>query len=266
MQVAHIWPYAVNCTEAKCEELRFVFSKNLLTMDENLSLDLGEILAPDSGEVGSTDVECNLVTMRHDVHQMWSEARFALKYIGNEASTEKDGYSTFQIQWLWMSDRVHAKLDSQHLGCPKRQRGDTKGKHCSFELTIDLESREKMNALHRALVDTYKQASNTSCRGATVRDHEGRLIQSGQIFQLQARTQDLPKVKILLDTQLLAIKMASLCGAAEDADYLDREPPPVWRVDWDAMWRRYYGEEEGEGSGSEETTSAEELEHESEDE
>lgn len=229
-------------------------------MSKDLRDQLGEILAPESGEVGSTDVECNLISLRHDVHQMWNDALFGLKYVGNEAPAEEDGYSTFQAQWLWMCDRIHAKLDSQYLSRPKGQRWDPNAKHCGFKLTVDLESSETMDALHRALVDTIKYLSNTSCRGATVRDDEGRLIQSGRIFQLKVKTRDLEKTKVLLNTQLLALKMASLSGAAEDADYLDRQPPPMWSVDYEALFNPPEEEAERQGAGSGEMGTAKEHE------
>ena len=64
-----------------------------------------------------------------------------------------------------------------------------------------------------------------------------RPVESGHILRLKVKTADLKKTKTLIEAQWVALKLAVLCGAADVADKLNRDPPPLPLKEMAAMVR-----------------------------
>src|SRR5690554_2550414 len=87
-----------------------------------------------------------------------------------------------------------------------------------------------IQSIKQSLADSFCRLPSFSTKGATVRDQDGRLVESGRFFTLRVETRDLEKTRALIEAQWLAVRMAALSAAAEVADDLSYRSPPCWHV------------------------------------
>ena len=163
------------------------------------------------------------------LHVLWVKAFFGLKWHGvegTEHATDEQGkdieYTLFTVQWYWLPDQIPESLES-FLETPA---GATVQRLIRPRQLVRLGSDDELGSLACSLRDSFAHApARHSTMGATARDQQGRLIESGRVFTLKVETGDLDKIKTVIDYQWLAVRMASMSGAAQVADDLEKEPP-----------------------------------------
>lgn len=200
--------------------------------------------APGHGEVASSDKAFNMICMRRDIYSLWRKAHIALKWVGEDNQIDEKGFKTFIVRWDWMPDRLVDRLNSQVAvedGCnPPGLVGNANVPAMRRE--VDLDTEEGQNAICQALVSLF-ETPNLDSRAslqdpgssilvpkATVRDENGRLIETGRLFKLKVQAEDIQKTKILIDAQWLVMRMAAISGAGEAPDDLQWEMPPRPRL------------------------------------
>ena len=198
---------------------------------------LRDIIAPRHGELAASDKAFNLICLRQDLHEYWGKAHFGLKWIGNVSEPDQSGYKTFEVQWHWMPSRLVDRLSSR---APDGNNtpgliDEVKVNVPDMRRKVDLDTEEGRNAISRALIGAFEEPNLDSRQPppgsigspkVTVRDEDGHLIQSGRVFRLKVRAQDVEKTETLIKAQWLALKIAAIAGAGENADDLNWEIPP----------------------------------------
>lgn len=198
---------------------------------------LRDIIAPRHGELAASDKAFNLICLRQDLHEYWGKAHFGLKWIGNVSEPDQNGYKTFEVQWHWMPSRLVDRLSSRASDGSNTPGliDEVKGNVPDMRREVDLDTEKGRNAISQALVRVFeepnldsRQPPPKSIAGpkVIVRDEDGHLIQSGRVFRLKVRAQDVEKTETLIKAQWLALKIAAIAGAGENADDLNWKIPP----------------------------------------
>jgi hypothetical protein len=226
-QVAHIWPFAINEDKAKVKRTKMMLSRHLLLMNPVKRAQLEVLFTGSGDELGTSDKTWNMITMNGVAHDYWRRAYFALKWhseVGTKmlrVGGEMVEHTIFRVQWHWLPLNVLNALSSQ----PKDKRDDqVPARHL-----IDLDTPDSINSIAgtiSAAIDNPPIQHSTE--KATLRDSDGRLIETGRLFTLQVATKDRDKMKAVIDAQFLAILMASFSGAGESVDDLNPVVPPEY--------------------------------------
>jgi hypothetical protein len=170
-----------------------------------------------------------MVSMDPYVHVLWGKAFFGLKWLGVKGIEHNTGsqgneieYTLFTVQWYWLSDQIPGSLES-YLETPAEA---TAQRLIRPRQRVRLGGDGELGSLADSLRDSFAHApARHPTIGIRARDQQGRLIESGRIFTLKVETGDLSRIKTVIDYQWLAVRMASMPGAAQVADDLEKEPP-----------------------------------------
>lgn len=119
----------------------------------------------------------------------------------------------------WLPDRIPDNLQ-EYLVRPKEKR-----KTLVPRMELDLHIDEVAEAVKNSLRESFRQPNLISTKGATPRDENGRLVESGRVLTLKVETKDLDKVRTVIEAQWLAIRMAALSGAGRAPHKRKRKPP-----------------------------------------
>lgn len=210
---------------------------------------VAELLAPLSGELGGSDKAWNMLSLNTQLHRYWRKAYFGLRWVGvedyalepvpgtrdvpkGEAAVEGERYASLRVEWHWLPDSIPDALRS-HLYLPK-------GGKCNARRLLDLDSSEAIESLVHSLRGPISRPNLISTKGATARDENGHLLESGRVLSLKVDPKDLDKMKAIIEAQWLVVQIAALSGAGEVADELDKDPPPPVLVK-DVMLPRLFG-------------------------
>ncbi|KAL2755089.1 hypothetical protein ACRALDRAFT_211730 [Sodiomyces alcalophilus JCM 7366] len=231
--MCHIWPFAATSTAARCQNLR----ENLqwfLLYNATMGARLLDILTPQSGEIAKPDNRKNIVALSPTIHRFWGKFLYGFKPLdsppaklvpvpASRAKKRKSAddpieYCEFYAEWHWLPDRLHDALKDAQLVRPD---GETR----DFRMVLDFQKEEVVQSVKRSLRESYHRPNLVSTSGATVRDQNGRLMQSGRLVTFKTETKDLDDMKFLLKAQWLAIQLARMSGAADVPDLLDPKRP-----------------------------------------
>lgn len=236
-QLAHIAAFSINNTAGRINNLRAMLMNNVLAMSRDLRKQLADMLAPRSGEVGSSDRSWNMLSMSCTAHNYWGRAYFGLRWLDvvpNEgiesgrtfskrikADKTSDKYTLVRVEWHWLSEKLPNALE-KHLTRPK-------GVRLGPRRLVDLGSDESVASIQESLREFFHHPNLASTKGATAKDGAGRLIQSGRVFTIRVETEHLAKTKAMIDLQWLSVRMAALSGAGEMAEKLNKkfQPPAL---------------------------------------
>lgn len=260
--VCHIWPFAANDTYQRRDKLRNALIDNMLTLSPDMRKKLAVLVAPLSGELGGSDKAWNMLSLNTQLHRYWGKAYFGLRWVGvedyplepvpgtrevprGEAVEEGERYATFRVEWHWLPDGILDALRSYSY-LPK-------GEKCNARRLLDLDSSEAIESIVHSLRGPISRPNLISTKGATARDENGHLLESGRVLSLKVDSKDIDKMKVIIEAQWLAVQIAALSGAGEVADELDKDPPPPALVK-DVMLPRLFGPGGGAEGEDGETT------------
>jgi hypothetical protein len=229
-EVAHIWPHAVNDKVDSCFNTKEVLSRCALLLNPALLTKLNDLLIGQDKLLGLSDLPWNMLTMSRNKHAYWGKALYGLQWhdvVEHEFDLDEDGkeieYTVFRVQWHWLpkkiADSIQSKLSPHpHKPLPPRR-------------LVRLETAEDITSVANAINESISSPQSLcSPKKATLRDCDGRLIETGRLFTLRVAREDEEKMKTVIDAQWLAIRMAAFSGAAEVADELERHcsPETTW--------------------------------------
>lgn len=234
--MCHIWPFASTARAARRNTLRYNLSEAAFLFSPTLRRELIGILTPDSGEMAHSDQEFNMIALNPMIHRFWSKVFFGFKLVNAthwkvdpvqsktagkrkvaDEEEEPKEYSAFHVEWHWLPQSIYDSL-KDHLIRPEGEKLDCR-------MVLDLDQEEVVQSVKKSLRNSHRQTSLISTKGATVRDENGRLMESGRLVTLMVETKDLEKMQLLIQANWLASQIAAISGAAEVVDQLDPKPP-----------------------------------------
>ncbi|KAL2752932.1 hypothetical protein ACRALDRAFT_1072723 [Sodiomyces alcalophilus JCM 7366] len=236
--MCHIWPFASTARTTRRNSLRRTLSGVALLFSPTLRRELTGLLAPDSGEMAHSDQEFNRIALNPMIHRFWSKVFFGFKLVNathwkvdpvqsktagkrkvTDEEEEPKEYSAFHVEWHWLPESMYDSLQD-YLIRPE-------GEELDCRMVLDLGQEEVVQSVKKSLRNSHRPPSLISTKGATVRDENGHLIESGRIVTLTVKTKDLEKMQLLIQANWLASQIAAISGAAEVVDQLDPDPPRV---------------------------------------
>ncbi|CAH0055482.1 unnamed protein product [Clonostachys solani] len=162
-----------------------------------------------SSGLGATDKTWNMICLSPQLQTWWSHGYFGLKYLGHEDDKET-GMSMAELQFVWMP---HSHYDES----TKR---------------IDLnEEKDKARNIRVCVEHMFggEPPCSPQCGRCTaiskVQAHEVReryTIESGYVFPVVRRTEDIQKFKAMIQLQWAAFCVGSMSGAANHPKLLER--------------------------------------------
>lgn len=232
--MCHIVPYALNHTLYRATQTSQILRFVVQALNDPLRRELDESLCEtnENGRFirGCSDIPANILALLAHLHVAWGKARFLLEWLGADdepstfsplvfEGTQKERQlqlTRFRLRWHWLPTTTCKALSIHQLEntserVPRRQ--------------IQLESETDIAAIRTTIVD-----AGWSPTGLRFYEENGRLIESGHIITCHAQTVDLDKTRKLIKLQEIALRMASMSGAADVAEYLDKDarPDPEW--------------------------------------
>ena len=186
-----------------------------------------EDLFVSSGEPGLSDEPWNMINMNRIGHKYWEKAYFGLQWVGlcgeetgvDPVTKQEVTYTRFKVMFHWLSPKIREAIQT-HLTYPR-------GVKIPPKQLVRLDTLEDLRSLTDILGNILKEPHPIySTKKAVLRDHQGRSIETGRVFEMKVDKRDVDKMKAVIDVQWLAIQMAAFSGAAEVSDDLDRECPP----------------------------------------
>ncbi|KAL7622009.1 hypothetical protein AAE478_007510 [Parahypoxylon ruwenzoriense] len=209
----HIIPFAINSKTAHLNETRSLpGARYLLTNDIQSSFNL----LVDS--VGSSDKAWNMLSMNSQLYKWWNEFFFAFKCLG--IMPQSEDRSTIRLQFCWMQ---------QTGGFIAGGKGNGKGKqennHWSRKIDLNKdEGKELVENWKTKVCNNIPDASQG--RGGIVSVNNAassRLVLSGRTLDIQMATEDIKKMKTMVDLQWACIQIATMSGAAGCPDFLIKD-------------------------------------------
>lgn len=235
--VCHIFPFAINAKVADRNNIRHVIQFSHWIPDDK-RLDLLDIFAPESGELAASDKEFNLLCFSAHIHTLWTKAFIGLKWTGvvsegmmetRRAARNQPEYMSYRVEW-----RVLPHIVAEAVG--KRNRLiQPEGENYLPRRLVDIDSPGATESFKEALAESLDEDNIPPTSQVTVMDNCGHLVETGRLLTFRARTEDLEKVKTLIEAQWLAIQMAAISGAAGAPDELQRKSPFPFLPDPEAL-------------------------------
>lgn len=231
--IAHIWPFAVNNCNKNYFNAQTCFesiSRGFGTSGQALYDDLSSLLAPTATlsspiQLGISDQTWNMVAMNTQAHRWWGKAYFGLKWAGTlpgeipgrDKRNRPVMYTRFNLEWYWLPEKI-ADAFQGHLT-------DNPANKAEHQRLVGLEDNNNEVVEKLKVLLAERRSTSISTKGALMKDNDGVSFENGRVITLVAESKDIPKTERAYKHQWLAIRMASLSGAGEAADDLDRESP-----------------------------------------
>lgn len=224
-EAAHIWPFTVNNTAENYGNSQECFRNLFPFLGQVQALEMQSLFTPESGQLASSDEPWNMVSFGRSPHDWWSRGLFGLKWLGanpdgQETSTDARGrpiyYTRYRIQFFWLPNEISQSF-RQYLSPDGHKR-------CRQKVRLDDESTPAIaGQIKQSLEAPFPFSQDKRVR---LRDENGRLIQSGRVFEFKVETRDLEKTEKCIRWQWLAIRIAAFSAAGESRYDLDRQCPP----------------------------------------
>lgn len=183
------------------------------------------ILAPDSGDLATSDKFFNLFCLEPLTHTILDKGYCGLEWIGLsdqgelDCELDKETYKTVRLRFHWLPNCIADTLGQHHLHQRTARKGDT-GRLLKFD------DRSNHYAMATAIHEHLTNTSKISSHGVTLtRNDDFRPLVSEHIVLIRVREEDLDKTRLMIQLQWLALRMVAISGAAEVVDDLDSEPP-----------------------------------------
>ncbi|VUC23840.1 unnamed protein product [Clonostachys rosea] len=200
-QGCHIVPFTWNSTNEHLQTATAVADviRNFFRPDDTLNLAILH-----SG-LGASDKNWNLICLSPQLQKWWSHAYFGLKYLGH-VDGEK-GMSTAELQFVWMP---HSHYD----GSKRIDLDEEKDK--ASNIRVCLEHVFGGEPPCSPYCDRCTAMSNVQAH--KVQEHY--TIESGYVFPVVRKTEDIEKFKTMIQLQWAAICVGSISGAANYPEFL----------------------------------------------
>ncbi|CAH0025997.1 unnamed protein product [Clonostachys rhizophaga] len=271
--VCHIIAFRLNSNPVTEPQSRHIFARILVhILPAQDGKNLMRLLFPthQGKQVpGAWDKIWNLLTLSPQVHRYRSSCYFAFKWVGVLNPDLNAKTQTVQLEFRWMPRSIATALGDEGLGKARPQhprKGD------AFRpVNTDTMTPERMSEIIRDCMDSSSLTSTVQPKYQqptgeypTLVDHESFLpIKSGYIINVkEVINEDIPKMKLAIDLQYVAIRLGGMSGAADAIDSLDPQLPPRYMIRYnseiDSVSYELYtpfpklrvlGDEEGEEGG-----------------
>lgn len=189
---------------------------------------------------GRSDMSFNFLTLGTQVHRFFDRCVFGLKpirlyHFWDEPHEEK---KQICVEWRYLPVQLPAALENEgvhHL----RQRPTQVRPVALCEVNVESEGLSAFLEYHlqHPMGDSENPGDDLPLHPS------GRRLESGMRFCFPASEEEAKKMPQLLRLSWLALRVASLCSAAEAIDYLRDEPPADWEAAYQAACRRYLAEQ-----------------------
>ncbi|CAG9939599.1 unnamed protein product [Clonostachys rosea f. rosea IK726] len=261
--VCHIIPYKLNSNPATEPDSRTIFGRIIpYILPVADAEEVFEQVFP-TGEEGehilaASDRLYNLLTLSTQVHRYWGNCYFAFKWVGVLNPDPNAEKQTVQLEFRWMPRGIALALGDEGLGKARPQharKGD------AFRpVKTDTMTPERMHEIIRDCMNSSSLTSTVQPQYQqptgvypTLVDHESHLpIKSGQIICVNGvDTEDVPKMKLAIDLQYVAIRLGGMSGAADAIESLDPRVPPSFCIQYDSDTGAISWEEEEYGQAEE---------------
>lgn len=168
----------------------------------------------------------NLISMAGHIHRLFDRAYFGLKPTMPAQAKEKgkEGeLSSICVEWRFLPRQLSkALLENSHLkNKPTQQRP-------LAACIINLESPGLLQCLQQELNNPEGESSMLGRGIPRAHRKDSKPIRSGMRFEIPARVGDVPKTMTALEISWLALRMASISGAADDIELLNDKPSEDW--------------------------------------
>ncbi|VUC33343.1 unnamed protein product [Clonostachys rosea] len=239
--VCHIVPFIFNDTIEHRKDTLAILSGILpYMMPADDIANITMLLWP-RGQLAASDKLFNLLCLAPHAHRYWSRGYFALKWVGAELPEPHATDTTVQLQFQWSVKSLAKALDNALHKVPGKyaKKGDAFrpvdiGAMTSQQMSDVLDDCLDGSSITSSTHPRY--SSPTDAKPLLRHDYSGLPIKSGHIVKVTSvPTEDVPKMKLMIELQDICIRLASMSGAAEAVDYLDPRPPPEPIMEWDSQ-------------------------------
>lgn len=178
----------------------------------------------------------NMLTINAQIHRYLDGAYFGLKPIAILPSENDldDEMELLRVEWRWLPRQLPSVLRSHKTGPDDVFAKRIPGKPIS-DWTVNLDSKDLVQVLETQLRNPLGDAKDFVDGHPCVHLPSGRRIISGMQFDIPVHEAEVDMMRDALEVKWIALRIASICGAADDLDELRDGPDKDWLATLDAV-------------------------------